>query len=130
MAAGDQGRAQAAKSNREWFALGQNIDVSLASEEGTTIAALQTALEDDRKLVLQGLMTQAEYVSQPRSGHSGRLVCREPPGFSPPDERAQTAARVSGARDVRSFASRPRTDRNGVRAEAVVDRRRALLQLS
>jgi hypothetical protein len=61
MAAGDQGRAQAAKSNREWFALGQNIDVSLASEDGTTIAALQTALEDDRKLVLQGLMTQAEY---------------------------------------------------------------------
>jgi phage terminase large subunit len=52
---------ETAKGKPDWFALWQNIDVSLASEEGTTIAALQTALEDDRKLVLQGLMTQAEY---------------------------------------------------------------------
>jgi len=52
---------EAAKGDPAWFALWQNIDVSLASEEGPTITALQTALEDDRKLVLQGLMTQAEY---------------------------------------------------------------------
>src|SRR5216117_4151702 len=52
---------EAAKADPAWFALWQNIDVSLVSEEGPTITALQTALEDDRKLVLQGLMTQAEY---------------------------------------------------------------------
>lgn len=52
---------QSAKEHADWFALWQNIDISLGTETGPTIAALQTALEDDRRLVLQGLMTQAEF---------------------------------------------------------------------
>jgi phage terminase large subunit len=52
---------QAAKDNSEWFALWQDIDESLATETGATITALVRAMEDDRKLVLQGVMTQAEF---------------------------------------------------------------------
>jgi len=52
---------QAAKTDREWFALWQDVDASLATESGATIEALRRAMEDDRKLVLQGLMTQAEF---------------------------------------------------------------------
>lgn len=50
-----------AKNLPEWYAVWQNIDVSLATESGPTITALQRAMEDDRKLILQGIMTQAEY---------------------------------------------------------------------
>lgn len=52
---------EAAKSDPEWFSLWQNVDVSLATEEGPTLLALQRAMEDDRKLITKGLMTQAEY---------------------------------------------------------------------
>lgn len=52
---------QAAKDDPEWFALWQNVDVSLATESGPTILALSRAMEDDRKLIAKGLMTQAEY---------------------------------------------------------------------
>jgi phage terminase large subunit len=52
---------EAAKNLPEWFALWQNVDASLELEEGATLIALRRALEDDRKLVLQGLMTQAEF---------------------------------------------------------------------
>lgn len=52
---------QAAKSNPEWYAVWQDIDVSLATENGPTITALTRALEDDRKLVRDGVMTQAEF---------------------------------------------------------------------
>lgn len=52
---------QAAKDNPEWFALWQDVDASLANEEGATITALSRAMEDDRKLVLDGVMTQDEY---------------------------------------------------------------------
>jgi len=52
---------EAAKHDLSWCALWQDIDGSLASEDGATIDALRQALEADRKLVLQGLMTQAEY---------------------------------------------------------------------
>jgi len=52
---------EAVKHDLAWCALWQDIDGSLQSEDGATITALQIALEDDRKLVLQGLMTQAEY---------------------------------------------------------------------
>lgn len=51
----------AAKGDPDWFALWQDVDVSLATEEGATILALQQALSDDRKLVLQGMMSQAEF---------------------------------------------------------------------
>lgn len=52
---------QAAKDNPEWYAVWQDIDVSLATESGPTITALRRAMEDDRSLVLQKVMTQAEY---------------------------------------------------------------------
>lgn len=52
---------QAAKSSSDWFALWQDIDRSIATEEGVTIKVLETAMEDDRKLVAQGLMTQDEF---------------------------------------------------------------------
>ena len=50
-----------AKDDPEWFALWQDIDRSLSTEEGVTIQMLGQAMEDDRKMVLQGLMTQAEF---------------------------------------------------------------------
>jgi phage terminase large subunit len=52
---------QAAKDDPEWFALWQNVDVTLATEEGPTILAIERAMEDDRKLIAQGLMLQSEY---------------------------------------------------------------------
>jgi hypothetical protein len=52
---------EAAKVSADWFSLWQDVSVSLESEEGATIEALRRAMEDDRKLVLQGLMSQAEY---------------------------------------------------------------------
>lgn len=52
---------QSAKDNPEWYAVWQDIDVSLRTEQGPTITALQRAMEDDRKLVVQGVMTQAEF---------------------------------------------------------------------
>lgn len=52
---------QAAKGDADWYAVWQDIDVSLATESGPTITALRRAMEDDQKLVLQGIMTQAEY---------------------------------------------------------------------
>ncbi len=52
---------EATKHDPAWCALWQDIDGSLTTEDGPTIEALRQALEADRKLVLQGLMTQAEY---------------------------------------------------------------------
>lgn len=52
---------QAAKSDAEWYAVWQDIDKSLATENGPTLTALNRALADDRKLVLRGVMTQAEF---------------------------------------------------------------------
>jgi len=51
----------AAKDSDDWFALWQDIDRSIATEDGVTIKLLQTAMEDDRKLIAQGLMTEDEY---------------------------------------------------------------------
>jgi len=52
---------QAATHQPEWYAVWQDIDTSLAAESGPTITALQRAMEDDRQLVVQGVMTQAEF---------------------------------------------------------------------
>ena len=52
---------QAAKGDKEWFSLWQDIDVSLATEEGGTIKALKRAMEDDLKLIDKGLMTREEF---------------------------------------------------------------------
>ena len=45
----------------EYFTLWQDIDQSLKTEEGITIRLLRRALEDDRKMVERGLMTQEEF---------------------------------------------------------------------
>lgn len=52
---------ESGKDDPDWFAFWQNIDGSLATEDGATIDALRRALEDDRKLVAKGTMTQAEF---------------------------------------------------------------------
>lgn len=52
---------KAASETDEWFSLWQDIDKSLATEEGITIQLLQQAMNDDRKLVIQGLMSEAEF---------------------------------------------------------------------
>jgi phage terminase large subunit len=52
---------QAAKADVAWFAIWQDIDVSLATEDGVTIKLLEQAMADDRALVAKGLMTQDEY---------------------------------------------------------------------
>src|SRR5215831_2489695 len=44
-----------AKTNPDWFTIWQNVDVSLANESGATIKALRQAMEDDRKLVADGV---------------------------------------------------------------------------
>lgn len=52
---------EAAKTSDDWVAIWQDIDRSIATEDGVTIKVLETAMEDDRKLVAQGLMTQDEF---------------------------------------------------------------------
>lgn len=52
---------QLAKDDPHWLAVWQDIDASLATEQGPTITALTRAMEDDRALVKQGIMTQAEF---------------------------------------------------------------------
>jgi len=52
---------QAAKGSEDWFSLWQDVDRSLATEEGITIQLLEQAMEDDRKQIALGLMTQDEY---------------------------------------------------------------------
>jgi hypothetical protein len=52
---------EAARVSTDWFALWQDIDASLSSEDGITIQLLKLAMEDDLKLVAQGLMTQDEF---------------------------------------------------------------------
>ncbi len=51
----------AASTSLEWFAVWQDVDESLRTESGPTVTALTRALQDDRKLILQGLMTQEEF---------------------------------------------------------------------
>ena len=52
---------QAAQGNPEWISIFKTIDDSLRDEQGQTIDNLRQALEDDRKLVEQGLMTDEEF---------------------------------------------------------------------
>lgn len=52
---------QVAKESDDWLSLWQDIDRSIATEEGITIKTLEDAMADDRKLVAQGLMTQDEF---------------------------------------------------------------------
>ena len=52
---------EAGKDSEAWSSLWQDIDRSLATEEGVTIQLLEQAMADDRELVRQGLMTQDEF---------------------------------------------------------------------
>lgn len=52
---------EAFSQSSENFALWQDIDRSLATEDGVTIKVLETAMQDDLKLVAQGLMLQDEF---------------------------------------------------------------------
>ncbi len=52
---------EAAKDNSEWYAVWQNIDVSLATESGPTLTTLRRAMEDDRQLVKDSVMSKAEF---------------------------------------------------------------------
>jgi phage terminase large subunit len=52
---------EAGKSDPDWEVIFRTIDDSLRDETGQTIDNLRIALEDDRKLVAQGVMTQDEF---------------------------------------------------------------------
>lgn len=52
---------EAAQVDEGWFSLWQDVTVSLETESGATVKAIQRAMEDERRLVLRGLMTQAEF---------------------------------------------------------------------
>lgn len=52
----------AAKKNPDrWLMIYQNVDESLATESGPTIRLLEQAMEDDRKSIDEGIMTQQEF---------------------------------------------------------------------
>ena len=50
-----------AQENDEWFHHAQGIDKTLAEEDGDVVDNLRQALEDDKKLVEQGIMEQDEF---------------------------------------------------------------------
>jgi hypothetical protein len=52
---------RAAQHSTGWFSLWQDVGVSLKNETGVTIQLLAQAMEDDRKLVAENLMTQEEF---------------------------------------------------------------------
>lgn len=52
---------EASKHDADWFALWQDVNFTLRSEEGATITAIRRAMQDDLKQIDMGLMTQAEY---------------------------------------------------------------------
>ena len=52
---------EAAKGDPSWFTLWQDVDTTLATEEGATIVAIRRAMEDDRDQITKGLMLQSEY---------------------------------------------------------------------
>lgn len=51
----------AGKADPEWYTCWQDVDASLATEDDAATVALVRAMEDDRKLVARGIMTQEEY---------------------------------------------------------------------
>lgn len=52
---------EAAKHDPDWFALWQDVDKTLATEEGATITAIRRAMQDDLAQIASGLMLQSEY---------------------------------------------------------------------
>ncbi len=71
----------AASRSPDWFSLWQDIDKSLATEDGATILALQQAMEDDRRLVANGIMTQdsfdQEWYLSPEAAVKGAWFSKE-----------------------------------------------------
>lgn len=55
---------QSARENPEWTVIVRTIDDSIRDEVGETINNLKVALEDDRKLVDQGIMTEDEFMQE------------------------------------------------------------------
>lgn len=55
---------QNALNNPDWTCLFKTIDDSLRDEQGETIRNLGQALQDDKKLVQQGLMTEDEFYQE------------------------------------------------------------------
>jgi len=51
----------ARQNPNEWDYVWQDIDYTLAHEQGITVETLRQALEDDKKLVAQGMMSQEEF---------------------------------------------------------------------
>ncbi len=72
---------EAAKDNPLWYAVWQDIDMSLASEKGATITALERAMKDDRQLVKDSVMSQAEFDQEwylsPEAAIKGAIYARE-----------------------------------------------------
>jgi phage terminase large subunit len=52
---------EAAKNNPAWFSLWQDVDRTLATEEGATITAIRRSMADDLDQIAEGLMLQSEY---------------------------------------------------------------------
>jgi hypothetical protein len=52
---------EGANADPAWFALWQDVDQSLATEDDATVQLLREAMTDERGLILKGLMTQAEF---------------------------------------------------------------------
>jgi phage terminase large subunit len=52
---------EATKHDLSWFSLWQDVDRSIATEDGITIQLLEQAMADDRAQIAQGLMTQDEF---------------------------------------------------------------------
>jgi hypothetical protein len=52
---------EAAKNDPEWYSLWQDVDRTLATEEGATITAIRRSMADDLKQIAMGLMLQSEY---------------------------------------------------------------------
>ena len=65
----------------EWVALWQDIDTSLQTEGGVTTVMLKQAMADDRKLVREGLMTQADFDQEwylsPEAAIKGAILGKE-----------------------------------------------------
>jgi len=51
----------AAQTAPDWFALWQDVDASIATEDDITVQVLQHAMDDERKLIAQGLITLDEF---------------------------------------------------------------------
>jgi len=52
---------EASKHDASWFTLWQDVDKTLATEDGATITAIRRAMADDLDQIAKGLMLQSEY---------------------------------------------------------------------